>query len=131
MVQMGQMGQMGQMVQTVQTVQVATTGSNEWNQCGDQEVEEETVEEVSTVPKVYHLRRVVCLSNECVVSVSAGSAHSLAVTKNGRLFSWGCGQNGRLGHGDETTTKMIREVLGLNHKAHCIAAGSTHSISCQ
>ena len=35
-----------------------------------------------------------------VVAVSAGSAHSFAITADGAVWSWGHGGEGRLGHGD-------------------------------
>ena len=35
-----------------------------------------------------------------VVMVAAGSHHSIAVTSEGALFSWGCGSQGQLGLGD-------------------------------
>jgi regulator of chromosome condensation len=32
--------------------------------------------------------------------VACGAFHTIAVTKAGRTFTFGCGGNGRLGHGD-------------------------------
>eukprot|EP00613_Pedinella_sp_CCMP2098_P017940 CAMPEP_0171752676 /NCGR_PEP_ID=MMETSP0991-20121206/42769_1 /TAXON_ID=483369 /ORGANISM="non described non described, Strain CCMP2098" /LENGTH=280 /DNA_ID=CAMNT_0012354127 /DNA_START=121 /DNA_END=960 /DNA_ORIENTATION=+ len=46
-------------------------------------------------------RRVRDLAHHNVVCVAAGKFHSLAVTHEGLLFSWGHGRGGRLGHGDE------------------------------
>lgn len=40
------------------------------------------------------------LSNELIVSVSAGQYHSLAISTNGQLWSWGWGVYGQLGHGE-------------------------------
>ncbi len=34
-----------------------------------------------------------------IQSLAAGAEHSLAVSEAGELFSWGCGAQGRLGHG--------------------------------
>lgn len=39
------------------------------------------------------------LSNELLVSVSAGQYHSLAISSNGKLWTWGWGVYGQLGHG--------------------------------
>lgn len=45
-----------------------------------------------------------------VFYVACGSAHSAAITSNGELYTWGQGQYGRLGHGDEIsqyTPKLV------------------------
>ena len=34
------------------------------------------------------------------VAVNAGGRHVMAVTADGKVFSWGDGQHGQLGHGD-------------------------------
>jgi len=39
------------------------------------------------------------LSNELIVSVSAGQYHSLAISASGQLWTWGWGVYGQLGHG--------------------------------
>lgn len=33
--------------------------------------------------------------------ISCGSSHSLAIDEAGKMYSWGNGQGGRLGHGQE------------------------------
>ncbi len=38
------------------------------------------------------------LRNKDVVEVAAGMLHTLASTREGELYSWGCALNGRLGH---------------------------------
>jgi len=46
------------------------------------------------------------------VAVAAGNAHSLAIDRNGNLYSWGRGTGGRLGHGHSQNilrpTRVIR-----------------------
>lgn len=39
------------------------------------------------------------LSDELVISISAGQYHSLAISSNGKLWTWGWGVYGQLGHG--------------------------------
>jgi alpha-tubulin suppressor-like RCC1 family protein len=65
-----------------------------------------------------------------IKGISTGTHHSLAFDENGRVFSWGCGFNGALGHGDEatrTTPQLVKSLLAL----HCIAiaGGEAHSIA--
>jgi len=47
-----------------------------------------------------------------VVFVSAGGAHSAALTKDGRAFTWGCGKFGRLGQGKLYDHYVPTEVRG-------------------
>lgn len=45
-----------------------------------------------------------------VFYIACGSAHSAAITSDGELYTWGQGQYGRLGHGDEIsqhTPKLV------------------------
>ena len=40
------------------------------------------------------------LNKERIVKICAGYAHALALTDEGKLYSWGANQFGQLGHGD-------------------------------
>ena len=41
-----------------------------------------------------------------VLMVDCGANHSAVVTEEGGLWAWGCGEHGRLGHGDEEDRLM-------------------------
>jgi len=76
------------------------------------------------------LQPVRALSSQRVVAVAAGAAHSLAVTKEGSLFTWGWGRYGQLGHGgieSETTPRLhaALSAIGVDQ----VAAGPTHSVA--
>jgi hypothetical protein len=65
-----------------------------------------------------------------VVAVSAAAHHTLAVTRGGRLFSFGHGKGGRLGTGDENHRPLPTRVLGPLAKriVTSIAAAENHSL---
>lgn len=42
------------------------------------------------------------LENENIISISAGSTHSCALSESGKLFTWGRNDMGQLGHRDST-----------------------------
>ena len=46
-------------------------------------------------------KKIEALAGQRVIAVSAGGRHSLALTADGAVWSWGGGREGRLGHGDE------------------------------
>ncbi|GMH20674.1 hypothetical protein Nepgr_022515 [Nepenthes gracilis] len=50
------------------------------------------------------------LAGEDIVQVSCGGTHSVALTRNGRIFSFGRGDHGRLGDGTTVTTGQPVEV---------------------
>jgi len=70
-------------------------------------------------------------------SLAAGAEHSLAVSSNGELYSFGYGNSGRLGHGtppalklwgntrDEYKPRLIRALE--THNVQQVAAGHMHS----
>lgn len=54
--------------------------------------------------------------------------HSAAVTRCGRLFTWGHGRSGRLGHGNEEVCMLPTLVQGMTaHKVVDVAASETHT----
>ena len=75
------------------------------------------------------------LRNIRVRIVSAGCAHTAAVSINGAVFTWGAGDNGQLGHGDEwrstaLTTPRRVDFIGPQSMISCGGA-STSSVSVQ
>ena len=68
-------------------------------------------EETQLTPKLIE-----ALQDVKVVVVEAGVSHSIAVTDDGQIYSWGDGKKGELGHGnmlDQFTPKRIEALQGL------------------
>ncbi|KAM9306994.1 putative E3 ubiquitin-protein ligase HERC1 [Pholidichthys leucotaenia] len=64
------------------------------------------------------------------VSSSKGSdGHTLAITVEGEVFSWGDGEYGKLGHGNSATQKYPKLIQGplLGKVVVCVSAGYRHS----
>ncbi|XP_037077204.1 E3 ubiquitin-protein ligase HERC2-like [Pollicipes pollicipes] len=70
-------------------------------------------------------RQVEALRSRRIRDVSAGSSHSAAITSCGQLYTWGLGEYGRLGHGDNVThlTPKLVEALA-DHRVVQVACGS-------
>lgn len=59
-------------------------------------------------------RLIEALKTKRIRDIACGSSHSAAITSSGELYSWGLGEYGRLGHGDNTTQlrpKLVRDPL--------------------
>ncbi|CAL4970796.1 unnamed protein product [Urochloa decumbens] len=70
-----------------------------------------------------------CLSEEKVVSVSAGRVHSVALTSKGEVWTWGSGRNGRLGLGssiDEAEPCLVDTLEGV--QVLQVAAAMDHNL---
>lgn len=67
-----------------------------------------------------------------IVDVRCGNEHTLALDELGRIFSWGFGGFGRLGHGspsDEFVPRLINTFLGERRTAKRIWAGGCQSFA--
>ncbi|XP_028645043.1 E3 ubiquitin-protein ligase HERC2, partial [Grammomys surdaster] len=65
-----------------------------------------------------------------VIKVRCGSQFSIALTKDGQVYSWGKGDNQRLGHGTEEHVRYPKLLEGLQGKKVIdVAAGSTHCLA--
>ena len=53
------------------------------------------------------------LRSKRVRDIACGSAHSACITSNGELYTWGLGEYGRLGHGDNLTQLRPKQVKAL------------------
>nr|XP_012152188.1 PREDICTED: E3 ubiquitin-protein ligase HERC2 [Megachile rotundata] len=62
------------------------------------------------------------------VAVHSGGKHALALTQDGRVFSWGEGEDGKLGHGNCSSLDKPRLIESLKSKRiRDVACGSGHS----
>jgi alpha-tubulin suppressor-like RCC1 family protein len=73
---------------------------------------------------------IAALERKKVVSIAAGSAHSIALTDEGDIYTWGKGDLGRLGHGAGGHEILPREVQLSSHatvRPVAVGAGECHS----
>ena len=77
-------------------------------------------------------KKVEALAGQRVVAVSAGGVHSLAITADGAVWSWGWGERGSLGHGDQQRQLLPKKVEALaGQSIVAVSAGSDHSLALQ
>ena len=70
------------------------------------------------------------LQGKQVVHVAAGSYHTLCTAADGSVFTWGDGESGKLGLGDDRSERLVPTLVRgeLQYKAVVqVAAGSEHS----
>ena len=75
-------------------------------------------------------RRVEALDGVAIAGIDAGTFHSVAWTGTGELYTWGYGENGRLGHGgleDEPLPRLVEALVGRIVKG--VAAGAEHTVA--
>jgi alpha-tubulin suppressor-like RCC1 family protein len=73
-------------------------------------------------------RLIEALSGVAVKQVAAGWGHSMLLTRDGDVFTWGWGYCGQLGHGNTDRQLVPKRVEGLT-KVTDIAAGGCHSLA--
>ena len=52
-------------------------------------------------------KKVEAFADQPVIAASAGQHHSLALTADGAVFSWGQGEAGCLGHGEDLSNQLL------------------------
>lgn len=97
-----------------------TFGMNEDGQCGIDYEEGNFGNIFSPITVSYFL------SNRIIVSaVSTGSRHTLVLSSDGDIYSWGWGHLGQLGHGDNLSVSSPRKIDSLS-KITSVSAGGMH-----
>ncbi|KAI8534379.1 hypothetical protein RHMOL_Rhmol10G0085200 [Rhododendron molle] len=71
------------------------------------------------------------LSGLTLVDIAAGGWHSTALTDDGEVYGWGRGEHGRLGFGDDKSSKMVpqRVQLLVEEEIIQVSCGGTHSVA--
>lgn len=67
---------------------------------------------------------------QTIVQVACGWQHTLCLTLDGRVFSWGYGEDGQLGHNDTEDSLSPKEVEYFSQnglQVVFVAAGHSHS----
>ena len=80
-------------------------------------------EEDEAVPRLIKV-----LNRMAVKQVAAGFAHSMVLTSDGAVYTWGSGFRGRLGHGNTDSQNVPKRVEDLTDVTD-IAAGLVHSLA--
>ena len=75
-------------------------------------------------------KKIEAFSGQRVVAVSAGGTNSLATTTDGAVWSWGRGNFGKLGHGDEQLQLLPKKVEAFaGQRVLAVSAGGYHSLA--
>ncbi|XP_078433388.1 ultraviolet-B receptor UVR8-like [Wolffia australiana] len=71
------------------------------------------------------------LSGLNLVDIAAGGWHSTALTAEGEVYAWGRGEHGRLGFGDDKSSKMVPQKVHLldGQLIAQVSCGGTHSVA--
>eukprot|EP00850_Spirogloea_muscicola_P003742 SM000015S01242 [mRNA] locus=s15:773139:784742:- [translate_table: standard] len=74
--------------------------------------------------------RVDALAGRRVVQIACGGDHTMALTDQSKLYTWGRGRWGQTGHGTQEDWSMPRRLEGLGPgRVKQITAGSRHSLA--
>jgi alpha-tubulin suppressor-like RCC1 family protein len=95
-------------------------GNNEYGQLGTGDTQPR-----STPVAVKNLRGL------DLVDIAAGGWHSVALTADGEVYGWGRGEHGRLGFGDDKSSKMIPQKVHTLESEFIVqvSCGGTHSVA--
>jgi alpha-tubulin suppressor-like RCC1 family protein len=108
----------------------ALTGNGEIYSWGYNEYGELGHGDTSTGPKP-PIKIEGILSGVKIVKIAAGSDHTLAISDNGTLYSWGFNSDGQLGSGSESICEMSPKKIVFKGrpqtKVISAAAGMFHS----
>nr|XP_023654904.1 probable E3 ubiquitin-protein ligase HERC6 isoform X1 [Paramormyrops kingsleyae] len=94
-------------------------GANNVGQLGLNRVDENGRFTVCAVPALRALS---------VCNISCGEAHSVVLSKDGDVFTFGEGKHGQLGHNSRNNELRPKKVEGLEGRAKQIACGSHHTL---
>jgi len=95
-------------------------GSGEMYQLGNNECD------IKLVPQKCSIK------NERIIDLAPGGVSTIALTESGNLYSWGNGDSGKLGHGDETPQQKPKKIAFFSDngiKIKAISGKGAHHIA--
>uniref|UniRef100_A0A8B9JA07 Regulator of chromosome condensation 2 n=1 Tax=Astyanax mexicanus TaxID=7994 RepID=A0A8B9JA07_ASTMX len=112
--------------------QLLVFGATNWDLIGRKEVPKQQAAYRNLGQNLWGPHRYGCLNDVQVSSVASGpcAAHSLIITTEGKLWSWGRNEKGQLGHGDTKRLDAPKLVEGLGDEVIVAAAcGRNHTLA--
>uniref|UniRef100_A0A674H1X5 Regulator of chromosome condensation 2 n=1 Tax=Taeniopygia guttata TaxID=59729 RepID=A0A674H1X5_TAEGU len=112
--------------------QLLIFGATNWDLIGRKEVPKQQAAYRNLGQNLWGPHRYGSLGTLRVRSVVSGpcAAHSLLITAEGRLWSWGRNEKGQLGHGDTKRVEAPRPIEALSSEAIVAAAcGRNHTLA--
>jgi len=94
--------------------EVFTWGSTSMGRCGHSSMDSGRGSDRRFVQQPRHVS---ALRNVAIEAIAAGAAHTLALSRGGRVFSWGAGSDGQCGQGHAGNLFTPRAVQGLPSSA--------------
>ncbi|MBN3317181.1 RCC2 protein, partial [Atractosteus spatula] len=112
--------------------QLLIFGATNWDLIGRKEVPKQQAAYRNLGQNLWGPHRYGCLSGVQVSAVVSGpcAAHSLLITAEGKLWSWGRNEKGQLGHGDTKRVEAPKLVEALGSEVIVAAAcGRNHTMA--
>lgn len=73
-------------------------------------------------------KQIKSLSDACIIQVVCGELHTAALASDGKVYTWGLGNDGRLGHGSRESCSEPRHLEFLDdHGVKQVACGGMHT----
>uniref|UniRef100_A0A8D0GNX2 Regulator of chromosome condensation 2 n=1 Tax=Sphenodon punctatus TaxID=8508 RepID=A0A8D0GNX2_SPHPU len=112
--------------------QLLIFGATNWDLIGRKEVPKQQAAYRNLGQNLWGPHRYGCLSGIQVRTVVSGAcaAHSLLITTEGKLWSWGRNEKGQLGHGDTKRVEAPKLIEVLSSEVIVLAAcGRNHTLA--
>ena len=56
-------------------------------------------------------KKIEAFTGQRAIATSAGAFHSFALTTDGAFFTWGAGESGCLGHGEDLSNELLPKKI--------------------